>query len=418
MSKEKLKNKGITLIALIITIIVMLILVAVTLSVTLGDNGLITKAREAKIQTEIAMDKELLLSSVVGAIGEDGKVDFSKINLPENFTGSNGVYISSNGYTFNVSPNGSITYVETEDDNISTADLELLRTYFLGEFDETTGQRPGKNMMGLVENAENVESIFEVVFKNDETISDAYNIEIITLGEVLDGQNFVLLFYLTYNNHQYILKVKEDLTTYELNLIKNETISIVGKYYFHYNYEKHGDEMAYIEIYDDYTYDCPQYNERGKVIVNSDNKTIALIRISEVDFNTLETINVEDYNTAQIFNYGIVYENGEVANVAIYGGNNGEFASINKKGFKYNLDGTYMNDEGDEKLIFDSTTGTVDLQYKSSDNNWGFPSGGYGRDLLYFIFEDICCIDANAWNISTDLNTIFFKGEYFIKQAN
>ena len=42
------KNKGITLIALIITIIVMLILVVVTLEITLGKNGIIPKAREAK----------------------------------------------------------------------------------------------------------------------------------------------------------------------------------------------------------------------------------------------------------------------------------------------------------------------------------------------------------------------------------
>ena len=41
------KEKGITLIALIITIIVMLILVAVTLTIALGDNGIIAKAREA-----------------------------------------------------------------------------------------------------------------------------------------------------------------------------------------------------------------------------------------------------------------------------------------------------------------------------------------------------------------------------------
>ena len=43
-------QKGITLIALIITIIVMLILVAVTLVITLGENGIIAKARTAKEQ--------------------------------------------------------------------------------------------------------------------------------------------------------------------------------------------------------------------------------------------------------------------------------------------------------------------------------------------------------------------------------
>ena len=123
MSKEKQKNKnhtshfalhtsnnGITLIALIITIIVMLILTGVTLSVTLGDNGLVNKAKEATLQTQIAMDRELLLSAVVGAIEEDGKVNLSAIVLPEGFTGSNGTYTSKNGHTFTVSTNGEITY--------------------------------------------------------------------------------------------------------------------------------------------------------------------------------------------------------------------------------------------------------------------------------------------------------------------
>ena len=80
MSKENLKNKGITLIALIITIIVMLILTGVALSIALGDNGLVNKAKEASNQTQVAMDRELLLSAVVGAMGNDGKVNLSAIS--------------------------------------------------------------------------------------------------------------------------------------------------------------------------------------------------------------------------------------------------------------------------------------------------------------------------------------------------
>ncbi len=57
MKQEKLKNRGITLIALIITIIVMLILVAVTISVALN-GGLIGKAQEAKTKTEEAQIQE------------------------------------------------------------------------------------------------------------------------------------------------------------------------------------------------------------------------------------------------------------------------------------------------------------------------------------------------------------------------
>ena len=41
-------NKGITLIALIITIIVLIILAGVTINMVVGDNGIINKAKEAK----------------------------------------------------------------------------------------------------------------------------------------------------------------------------------------------------------------------------------------------------------------------------------------------------------------------------------------------------------------------------------
>ena len=107
------KNEnGITLIALIITIIVMLVLTGVTLAVTLGENGLIAKANEAKIQMQIETDREELLSAVVGAIGIDGKVDFTYLDshLPSGFTGSNGTYTSANGHEFTVSINGEIVY--------------------------------------------------------------------------------------------------------------------------------------------------------------------------------------------------------------------------------------------------------------------------------------------------------------------
>ena len=45
------KNKnGITLIALVITIIIMLLLAAIAIQLTLGENGLIAKSTQAKIQ--------------------------------------------------------------------------------------------------------------------------------------------------------------------------------------------------------------------------------------------------------------------------------------------------------------------------------------------------------------------------------
>ena len=56
MSKKRsyLKNKkekGITLIALVITIIVLLVLAGVTIAMLMGDNGILTKATESQVET-------------------------------------------------------------------------------------------------------------------------------------------------------------------------------------------------------------------------------------------------------------------------------------------------------------------------------------------------------------------------------
>ena len=93
---DPLNKNGITLIALIITIIVMLILVGVTINVALN-GGLFTKASDASKQMQVEADRETLLSSVVAAIGYDGKVVLADIELPTGWTGSNGTYTSPKG---------------------------------------------------------------------------------------------------------------------------------------------------------------------------------------------------------------------------------------------------------------------------------------------------------------------------------
>lgn len=93
--KKKEKNNGITLIALVVTIIVLIILVGISISLVLGKNGLVVKAKKAATQTEEAvandemgmymaslrMDKEVgsgqrLAEYLSSNIGNDGLEDF------------------------------------------------------------------------------------------------------------------------------------------------------------------------------------------------------------------------------------------------------------------------------------------------------------------------------------------------------
>ena len=52
------KQKGITLIALIITIIVLLILAGISIATLTGENGILTQVSKAKEETIIAREKE------------------------------------------------------------------------------------------------------------------------------------------------------------------------------------------------------------------------------------------------------------------------------------------------------------------------------------------------------------------------
>ena len=57
MLKEK---RGITLVALVVTIVVLLILAGVSLNLLIGNNGIITRARQAKISNDLSSYKEQL----------------------------------------------------------------------------------------------------------------------------------------------------------------------------------------------------------------------------------------------------------------------------------------------------------------------------------------------------------------------
>ena len=71
------KNKGITLVALVVTIVVLLILAGVSINLVLGDNGIIAKAQEAKTKQAEASENDLkgmngLVSEMEGALAGNG----------------------------------------------------------------------------------------------------------------------------------------------------------------------------------------------------------------------------------------------------------------------------------------------------------------------------------------------------------
>ena len=68
-----MKEKGITLIALIVTIIVLIILAGITIATLTGDDGIISNANNAKEETEIANEKEIVDRATISAMGNNSR---------------------------------------------------------------------------------------------------------------------------------------------------------------------------------------------------------------------------------------------------------------------------------------------------------------------------------------------------------
>lgn len=98
------KNKGITLIALVITIIVLLILAGVTIATLTGDNGILTKTNNAKAETERAGEDEKLKLAIMGSYGLDGKLNLE--DLKRNLTEQGISYTDSSGFPLTATVNG------------------------------------------------------------------------------------------------------------------------------------------------------------------------------------------------------------------------------------------------------------------------------------------------------------------------
>ena len=107
MKKVKSEIKGITLIALVVTIIVLLILASVAISLTIGSNGIFTRAQNAVDRYEIAakdeqdeMNKAVdFMDQYMNGEKEDEEVKVEGVKVPKGFyyvggTKKDGIVIS------------------------------------------------------------------------------------------------------------------------------------------------------------------------------------------------------------------------------------------------------------------------------------------------------------------------------------
>ena len=136
--KTKVKNvKGITLIALVITIIVLLILAGVTIATLTGDNGILTKANEAKTITNEKDEEEQIEIGYTEYLMADQtgeKVDF-KVSEAK-VTGKEGDWIirfnkTGKEYYFD---GETITKVTWEQKGDTITNIETKQTLKVGDY--------------------------------------------------------------------------------------------------------------------------------------------------------------------------------------------------------------------------------------------------------------------------------------------
>ena len=100
--KKSIEDKGITLVALVITVIILIILAGIGISMVLGDNGLINKAKngaesyknaaneEQNMLKEIDTNVENLLGKNLNVKLENKNIELVKINNTDEVIGENG----------------------------------------------------------------------------------------------------------------------------------------------------------------------------------------------------------------------------------------------------------------------------------------------------------------------------------------
>ena len=161
----KNKNYGITLISLVVTIMILLILAGISIGMLSGDNSIIKHAGNAKTQTNIAEEKEILEQATVIAMGKSkyGNVEKSYLDEElnkklgsENYTSKSkkkGIIVT---YTISdrsyiIDTDGNVTEYEIPNETEVYAKLYDDGTLILSSTDYTDSERTVKNDFGKVE---------------------------------------------------------------------------------------------------------------------------------------------------------------------------------------------------------------------------------------------------------------------------
>ena len=138
------RNSGITLVALVITIIVLLIMAGVSIALVVGDNGVLSKAKEAKTGSIVAEEKEQVnlaySSALTKNLGNTVTAENLQTELNESVgSGKTTVTVNGNnitvlfnetGNTYNLN-NGRITDSNGGTSSSGLSDAQILKEFYI-----------------------------------------------------------------------------------------------------------------------------------------------------------------------------------------------------------------------------------------------------------------------------------------------
>lgn len=131
--KQRIDNKGITLIALAITVIILLILAGITIGTLKGNNGIIKETKKAKEETEIDSEKEIVELSVIQAMEKNRQENITQNELKtklDNNTGKNNTEVIKDSDNLVVKFIKSDRYYEVSaDGNVSDPIIKIVDNY-------------------------------------------------------------------------------------------------------------------------------------------------------------------------------------------------------------------------------------------------------------------------------------------------
>ncbi len=161
--KKILNEKGITLIALVVTIVILLILAGISISLLSGENGIISQANKSKVQTEIGNEKEIVNLAATSARGKGKWGDILEDNLKEelnNLAGEGKTEVTNLGESYEVLFVDSKRYYEIDKNGEILDTKELIRDPYPGDI---TKDITGKDLTGYEANPYQINCIEDLV---------------------------------------------------------------------------------------------------------------------------------------------------------------------------------------------------------------------------------------------------------------